>query len=349
MAFPWLKSGFPASTIAPHATCCWQCRGRISVGRGMLWLVLCLIAQVSTPAFCQNSSRMVHQDGALAGLASSSAGAANSRISSKLPLIDPGIRVQDSDAARWNKVILLAKPRLASGEMEMIPNTIKDMVGTFMLTMMATIEPYRAAATDEVSYRLKEVGVGFSVDLNGQPTIIDSDTQKKLGANLGFIERRMLQSSEEQLSKPRLVAKTSTLVVFDVPAIMWQGEEHRDFLMRHFIWVDARTGKCATLVWLLSEANDGSLQVVPEPMRWVPAGTREDRKIHVDSSQFVFGVIPPESAFALEDLPPGPQVPWVEPAAELAARQSYDLDSIRELTMALNQSLQSLRSQSGER
>ncbi len=156
----------------------------------------------------------------------------------------------------------------------------------------------------------------------------------------------MLQSSEEQLSKPRLVAKTSTLLIFDTPAILFREGEHRNFAMRHFVWVDANSGQCSTLVWLLDRNADGEVGVVGEPMRWVPEGTKEDRRVHVDSSQFVLGVLPPESAFALEDLPPGASIAWTESAARLAALPAYSLESIRELAIALNEAMQRMRTAS---
>ncbi len=261
-----------------------------------------------------------------------------------LPVLAPGTVVKNSPTGRWNRVVLLAKPRLTSGKMDMIPGMIKDMVGTFVLTMMATVEAYDHPESDQPKFRLQEVGVGFSTDLDGQLTVLSSESQKEQGANLGFMERRMLQSSEEQLSKPRLVAKTSTLLIFDTPAILFREGEHRNYLMRHFIWVDANSGQCSMLVWLLDRDVNGSVRAVGEPMRWVPEGTKEDRRVHVDSGQFVLGVIPPESAFALEDLPPGASIAWTESAARLAALPSYSLDSIRELANALNEAMRRMRS-----
>ncbi len=73
-------------------------------------------------------------------------------------------------------------------------------------------------------------------------------------------------------------------------------------------------------------------------MRWVPAGTKELREIHVDEGAFILG-IPTERAFALEDLPPGKDIPWTRQTAMVAALPTYDDAHTSELVGALREAL----------
>jgi hypothetical protein len=219
----------------------------------------------------------------------------------------------------------------------------RGVASSFVLTILATIEPYRESDTAQTRYRLSELGFGFSKEVDGKLTVIGSDDYEHLGLRLGFVEQRTLAQNEKQLDLPRLVARTSTLMMFDVPAIMSRDGKHEDFVMRHFVWIDARSGQNSALVWLLKPDKTRGLTLVDDPLRLVRAGTREDRQIHVDSSQFILGGIPTERSFALESLPPGLSIPWTQAARRHAAQPSYDAQSMEALTTALNAALQSVR------
>lgn len=271
------------------------------------------------------------------------ANAMQSAASREITRLAAGTVVEDPDAARWNAVVLLARPQIASGDVDALPATIRGTVASFVLTILATVQPYTDATTGTSKFRLKDVGVGYSMDVDGQLKVVTLQDYSKLGVRLGFFQRQMLSENEKQLSTVRVIAKTSTLTVFDTPALLFRRGAHRDFIIRHFIWIDANTGRNAALTWLLKSGPSG-LQVVDEPFRWMPAGMKENRRIHVDGDEFMLGGIPTERAFALENLPPGKQVQWTTESKQLAARSGYDRDSLRQLTLALNEALQSVRS-----
>ncbi len=255
--------------------------------------------------------------------------------------IATGTLVGKPEQARWNTVVLLARPRLASGDVSAIPSMFRDVASSFVLTILATVEPY--AVTGETRYRLAELGFGFSKDVDGELTVISSTDYDQVGVKLGMVEQRVLSRNEKQLDLARLVARTSTLTMFDVPAILvWNGD-HQDFVIRHFVWIDAGTGRSSALVWLLQRDAQQRLTVVDEPIKLVRSGTKEDRRIHVDSSEFILGGIPTERSFALESLPPGDVIPWTFEARQVAAHTVYDAQSMQALTTALNAALQSVR------
>ncbi|MEM8732782.1 MAG: hypothetical protein AAGG44_01075, partial [Planctomycetota bacterium] len=102
--------------------------------------------------------------------------------------IPAGTLVEDESAKRWNQVVLLARPRIASGDVDALPKSIRDSVSSFVLTILATVKQ------DDLTkkFKLEEVGAGYSTYINEQLKVITSDTQRRLGAGLGFVGSRML-------------------------------------------------------------------------------------------------------------------------------------------------------------
>ena len=227
---------------------------------------------------------------------------------------------------------MLAKPKISSGATNKIGDTIRCAVSTLSLTILATV-----SHDDNGTYRLSEVGVGYSVPIRGKQTVVSVQTASKLDAGLGLITRHVLGQNEKQLAKVRVVARSSTLTIFDTPAIMFRDDKHRDYTIRHLCWIDPETGNGATLIWILSSDATGTMHVIDEPMRVVMAGTVEDRGIHIDGQEFMLG-IPTERAFALESLPPGISVPWPtdDGILDLASKDSYDERQLVELSTSLN-------------
>lgn len=252
-------------------------------------------------------------------------------------IIAPGTIVGNEQAASWNRVVLLATPRIASGDTTKLSDAVRAAVSSLTLTILATVksEPNEAGQT---VFRLEEVGIGYSTAINDKLTLVSTDSADKLGAKLGFYGRQMLSENGKQLANVRLIVHTTTIAVFDTPSIMLRDGQHKDFITRHLLWLDPRTGKMATAVWLLSILNEGQFAVAEKELRVVTVGTRENRKIHVDGRSFFLG-IPTSRSFALEDLPPGADFAWTEAAKKLAAKKEYYGKELDELATALNQML----------
>lgn len=259
----------------------------------------------------------------------------------KLAIVTPGIIVGNEDAATWNRVILLATPRISSGDTSKLNESIRTAVSSLTLTILATVSR-EASADGTEAYRLDEVGVAYSTTINDKLTTISSLTAARLGAQLDFFGRQMLTENEKQIANLKTVIRTSALTMFDTPAIMLRDGQHKDYVMRHMIWIDPRTGKLALAIWLLSTDRDGRTEVANEPLRVVATGTNEDRKIHVDGRSFFFG-IPTSRSFALEDLPHGAKIDWNQAARRLAAHSTYSGSELDELAATLNQMLREAR------
>jgi len=242
-----------------------------------------------------------------------------------------GIEVSDADdAAAWNRVVLVAQPRIASGDVDRLSASLQSAVSTLSLTIMANVKPIEGV------FRLDDVGIGYSVPIGRKIVLIDSENAARVGASLGFIQRQILSQNETRLADAKVVARTSTLVLFEVPGLMFVYGAHRDVMTRHLVWVESQTGRVTMAVWCLQKATESPIiQVTDHPLTLVAGGTMEDRKVHVDGESFFLG-IPSERAFALESLPPGKSLPWHEELRELAATSSFDRNSISKLVTAIN-------------
>ncbi len=263
-----------------------------------------------------------------------------------LPRIEAGTlvsmeAVSENASGRWNRVVLLARPRIASGDVGSLSAVIRSSVSDFVLTILASVEKYQDPVAGEPRFRLADVGVGYSTQVNGEMRAVTVADAKKVGVKLDLFTRMLLSENEKKLATATVTARTSTLMIVDTPAVMLRGAAHREFVMRHFIWVDPTTGRNAALVWLIDHDRTGKPVVDEvELPRWAPAGLQEDRAIHVDGNEFNFIGIPSERAFALEDLPPGKPVHWTAEARELAAKPGYHVDELRNLSLAFNAMLQ---------
>ncbi len=260
----------------------------------------------------------------------------------ELPRIETGTLISAENAhAHWNRIVLLATPRISSGDVDSLPTAIRDSVSDFVLTIMASVEEFSDPDTAEPRFRLVDVGLGFSTDVDGELRAVSVADADKAGVNLGLFARMLLIENEKQLKTAKIITRTPTLMIIDAPAYVLRDAAHYECIMRHFIWVEPSTGRNAALVWLIDQDSAGQPVVdLSEPPRWAPAGLQEDRAIHVDGREFNMFGMPGKKAFAMESMPPGKPVAWTDEARRLAALPSYTVDSLRELSAALNAMLQ---------
>ncbi|TWU43960.1 hypothetical protein Q31b_14940 [Novipirellula aureliae] len=246
--------------------------------------------------------------------------------------LPPGLVVEQSGASPWNRIVLIATPRIASGDVDAMGRSIRDAVAKFRLTIMTQVNRDPQSS----KYTLVNTGVGYSTMINSQLVVIDSANATDLGASLGFIERRVLGENEEQCKQVQVIVRTTTLFLFDVPAIFDRFNQHRRVVNRHLVWINPTNGKLSLATWLFDKKDGRNRLLVADPLRIVAENTREDRAIHVDGDQFFLGV-PNENAFALEALPPGTDFSWTDPLQRLACRDSYDADLLSQLAKAINE------------
>ncbi|QEF97727.1 hypothetical protein Mal15_17700 [Stieleria maiorica] len=253
--------------------------------------------------------------------------------------VAPGTRVLDAPGQEsWNRQILVASPKINSGDVDSVSGSIRDAATKCALTIMAEVE----TPLPDGRFELKRVGVGYSIDGPEGRIIVSSDTASDLDVPLGFIARQVLRTNEQQLADVSLIGKTSALALFDAPSVMLRKGQHRKYLTRHFVYLDQATGQGAMVTWLLVPPTDEEhpMAIIDQPMRVTKWNSNETRRIHVDADEFNLLGVPGELAFALEDLPPGIDVAWTKRAARLAGKKTFSLPELRELSDALREAME---------
>lgn len=236
-----------------------------------------------------------------------------------LPVIAAGTPVDDAARDRWNRVVLLATPRFASGDTAEVSSSIRETVSRFTFAILATVR--RDTHAGEPVHKLVEVGIGYAMPLAGRLTVVAPEA-KLPGMSLDFLGRQVLGAKQKSLAEIECVGGDETAVAFDVPTLMFRKDAHSEFIVRHLVRVDPRTGECSTCAWLAEGSYEGPVVPTSEPLRLIAGGTREERAIHVDGSRFMLG-FPTKQAFAVEDLPPGGLIPWSPALLVVADAHAY--------------------------
>ena len=246
-----------------------------------------------------------------------------------LEWIEPGTIVGDGPSPGWSDLILFARPRLASGDLDAVPDLVARFAGLSSLTILADVVPGHMGR-----YELDRVGIGLALESDGREAIaIGADIA---GADLGFLGRRVfLENERVARASVHQAARTRTLLVFDADAILLRDGDHVARVVRHAILADPRTGRVSTFVWLLDPRPDGTFALADDdPPKVLPPGLHEDRQIDVDADRFTLG-IPTPDAFALVRTPPG--TPFAFPAGlrPLAEARTFSDEAAPELEIGL--------------
>ena len=260
-----------------------------------------------------------------------------------ITVIEAGTVVDDPDRDRWNRIVLLATPRFTSGDTADVSESIKEVVTEITFAILATVRPVETSVAKGTTPRheLIEVGIGHCMRVNDRLTVVAPDATMA-GLSLDFLGRQVLNAKQKSLGEIACVGSHDTAVVFDAPTLMLRDDDHEDLIVRHLVRIDPRSGTCSTCAWLVSSAEDGSLEPVDEPLRVIEGGTREERPIHVDGQRFTFG-LPTKRAFAVEDLPPGRRVDWSTSLREAADQATYSNEALDRLVTELDTAIASLR------
>lgn len=243
-----------------------------------------------------------------------------------MPRIPTGIEIGKQAPSGWSHLVLHATPRIAEGDTDKVSALVARLASQFHLTVMAQVGEQAGATPPR--YELQNVAIGLAMDIGGKELIVSSETQKSLGADLGFMERSSLVENEASLGRARQVARTSTMVVFDAAAVMVLDGDHRPAVQRHAVLVSPNAGRLAALVWLLVPGEDEKHKFAGHSLQLLPDGFHEDRTLHVDAAKFVLGV-PTKEAFALVRLPQGTSIPTTK---ELQAAATSDFRSPQDAT-----------------
>jgi hypothetical protein len=242
----------------------------------------------------------------------------------RLALIPAGTVICDKAPQDWTHLIDKSQPKMHYGDVDQVPKPVRALSGMFFTAILARVCPPNGL--ENAGYRLGEVAIAMGTRIGAADTIITPDTHKKLGANLGLLPRIALERGYERLGTVTVAARTSTLAIIDGPALMLREGKHRPIIVRRAILVDPRTGELESLLWAIGQDDRGASEGMIGACDWLPPNQVEDRLLHVDATEFAFGMIT-ENAVAIVHLFTGRmQIPFPPDVKRIAEelRPSHD-------------------------
>ncbi len=253
-----------------------------------------------------------------------------------VPHLAPGTLASHPQRSGYSHLVTLAMPRLASGSLDSLPEYAKQYASMFHFTALANVKAVTTG--NRTDYLLDRFGVGTSMKINGQIVVVTPQTASGLGLNLRMVERGILKANEKDLSQIKQIARTSRMIIFDVPTNMLVGEKHQQQLLRYFVWASPATGKIGTLVWRLKDTRSGDYAISSNDMQLLPPNYTEDRAIHVSKGPLL-SKIPSASRFALVTIPQGTSVPFSPRMRSVAALKKIGLQDLRTMMSGVSESL----------
>ncbi len=250
--------------------------------------------------------------------------------------LSPGTLVANPQQSGFSNVVTIAMPRLAAGEINSLPEYAKQYAGMFHFTALANV---RTVTThDRTDYLLDHFGVGISMNINGQLVVVTPRSANELGLKLGMIERGILKGNEKDLNGITQVARTSRMIIFDVPTNMLVDDKHKKQILRYFVWASPASGKLGVLVWSLNDTKSGRYTVACNNMQLLPPNYTEDRAIHVSKGPLLSN-IPTANRFALVTIPQGTSVPFSPKMRTVATLKTINVQNLHTMMAGVSESL----------
>ncbi|TWT64687.1 pyruvate kinase [Allorhodopirellula solitaria] len=252
-----------------------------------------------------------------------------------LATIPPGTQIENQSPPGWSNLLSFVRVQLTGGDVASISDTVRYYAEFFNLAMLANTQQ-----GPDGRFVLDKVAIGFSMAIKGKNTVITPDTESELGGNLSLIGRGVLEGNVASLKRIEQVARTSHSMLVDAPAVFLIGGEHREMIVRHYIWVFPKNGNVGTLVWLIDPSPRGApagpgMKLADTTAQLLPPNMHEDRVMDVDADKFsVFG-IPAKDAFASVELPQGRPFEMQESMQRIAVERTYTAGTFEELTAAV--------------
>lgn len=273
-----------------------------------------------------------------AGVAADSTAADNSDARSLLYVAEPrpvdripaGLIISNAPPEGWSHLIVKSQPRLAPGETQKVFPVVAKNATLLFTAILADVADDPAQG----GFFLKQLGLGFGTKVGAQDVTVTSASAKQQGANLGLVGGMILSQSEQRLDSFLLLARSPTIALLDVPAVMFMEDKHRDLVMRYAVLVDKRTGQLDTLLWLLDPSKADAYRLASGVMRRLHPNLVEDCKLHVDPQEFTAG-IPGQRAFAVFGAPPGQNANIPERLMPLLERRTLDFEWLPQLEREL--------------
>lgn len=239
-----------------------------------------------------------------------------------LTQIAPGSVIDREAPKGWSHLIIKSQPRIGAGDVKKVTNQVNQLSCLLFTAVVANVQEDKSGGP--ARYRLSGLGVGMGTKIKGKDVIITPDTQRKLGADLGFFARIVLNESTKRVQEVQAVARSDSMAVFDAPSLMLREGKHRPIIVRYALLVDRQTGRLDTLIWPIDRDDRGAYVGLAGAYEWLAPNKIEDCVLHVDGNEFFAGT-PTESAFAMNRFPQGQKqiaIPDEDKALAVKARFS---------------------------
>jgi hypothetical protein len=276
------------------------------------------------------------------GLAPSVWGQETGHAIEKLPY---GSRINRQPPTGWTHTLLVSVPSVDSGDLRQVSTLVTNYAEMLSLVIVARIEPERSE--EPRNYQLRSIGVGMAIRQGDDFVVVTGDDSAAAATSsdenppprLDMLQKQVVRGASNSLDQMRVVARRTTLILFDSPAVVRLQDRNQSVVMRNLIWVESSSGRIGNLVWLLQPDGKEGMKPALDEARFLPPPFLEQRSLYVDSSQFTLG-IPSSTAFALTQLPAGDPVPLSGRLTELASLPSYEYAQLAELASGLTRVMQ---------
>ena len=267
----------------------------------------------------------------------------------KLTLIASGTRLGGERIEGWTDPVLIAVPRVGSGDVEGIAKLVKENAELLSFVVLARVEdrPVEAAssaasgATAKHRAVLADVGVGLAMKVSGQWQVVTgpaapagSESARSAVPELGFVAGQVLRTAAESLEDMRVIVRRTTLLIYDSPAVVKIAGQNQEVTVRSMLWIESSSGRLHHALWVMRHGSRQHWMPALEEGVYMKVPMVEDRVLHVQADRFTFG-IPSATALGLEALPPGRRFSLAGRLGELACRTVYDEATLGELAMML--------------
>jgi len=253
-----------------------------------------------------------------------------------LARIPPGTTIGDRAPEGWTQLVFKSYSELAAGDVQSLPGFAKSLAEFLFTAMLARTIPEEQ--NGRRWYRIATVAMGVGTRIGQDDVVISSDTQARLGANLGPFKQVILSRAEEQLGKVHQAAVSDVLWIFDAPSVIYAEGANRNVVLRYALLVNPPTGQLASVVWRIDLARDGSYERVAGPAVLIKQNLVGRCPLHVDGGR-IFGGIPMSDAFAAMRLPQGTPFNLPQKILAVAAAQQLTAEAARDLEAALREEI----------
>jgi hypothetical protein len=252
--------------------------------------------------------------------------------------IPPGTVIGKEAPKGWSNLIIKSYSRPGAGDVRQLSPMADRLTRLLFTAILADVKADRSSG--DKRYKLAKVAVGLGMKIRGKDTVITPDTQARLGAGLGLLARVVLRTAQDKLGEITVLARSSSLMIFDSPSYMLVAEKHKPIVLRYAILVDEQTGRLNALVWPLEREPDGKYGNVLSAIQCLPPNLTGDCVLHVDGNEFSLGQ-PTEKAFAMTEPPKGDKELKIgDDLKPLIARPRFSAATAAELESKLREALQ---------